>query len=88
MTTAVVPMLVRILYHYMYTTDPEVSQVKWDMDGVSVYFFPRGSEPADITSKVPQPDTWGVPQAVWSAATCDPFKYFSNQQLIIDTVLW
>jgi len=61
--------------------------MKWDMNGVSVYFFPRGTEPADIISKAPQPDTWGIPQAVWSAATCDPFKYFSNQQLIIDTVL-
>lgn len=62
--------------------------VKWDSTGIAVYFFPRGSEPADIAVGVPQPDTWGAAQARWPAASCDPFKFFNSQQAIFDTTLW
>ena len=62
--------------------------VKWDTTGVAVYFFPRGSIPADIKAEAPLPDTWGRAQARWPAAACDPFKYFNNHNAIFDTTLW
>ncbi|KAJ3513119.1 hypothetical protein NLJ89_g3130 [Agrocybe chaxingu] len=64
-----------------------VYAMKWDSTGIAVYFFPRGSVPADITAEVPQPDTWGAAQARWPAASCDPFKYFNNHHAIFDTTL-
>ena len=62
--------------------------VKWDTTGIAVYFFPRGSVPADITAGAPQPDSWGLAQAQWPASSCAPFKFFNNHQAIIDTTLW
>jgi len=62
--------------------------VKWDTTGVAVYFFPRGSIPADITAETPLPDNWGRAQARWPAAACDPFKFFNNHNAIFDTTLW
>jgi hypothetical protein len=66
----------------------EQKPVKWDTTGVAVYFFSRGTEPADIAAGVPQPDTWGAAQARWPAASCDPFKFFNNHHAIFDTTLW
>ncbi|TFK36778.1 endo-1,3(4)-beta-glucanase [Crucibulum laeve] len=64
-----------------------VYAMKWDSSGIAVYFFPRGSVPADITNQVPQPDTWGAAQARWPAASCDPFKFFNSHHAIFDTTL-
>ncbi|KAF5377240.1 hypothetical protein D9615_006352 [Tricholomella constricta] len=61
--------------------------MQWDASGISIFFFPRGSEPADITNDVPRPDTWGLPQARWPAAACDPFQFFNNHHAIFDTTL-
>lgn len=61
--------------------------MKWDSTGVAVYFFPRGTEPSDITAGAPQPDNWGTAQARWPAASCDPFKFFNNHHAIFDTTL-
>jgi len=64
-----------------------VYAMKWDTTGIAVYFFPRGSIPADITAGTPFPDNWGEPQARWPASACDPFKYFNNHNAIFDTTL-
>jgi len=61
--------------------------MQWDTSGISIFFFPRGSEPADIANEVPQPATWGLPQARWPADACDPFKFFNNHHAIFDTTL-
>jgi len=61
--------------------------MKWDTTGVAVYFFPRGSIPEDISAGAPQPDSWGLAQARWPAASCDPFKFFNNHHAIFDTTL-
>lgn len=53
-----------------------------------MYFFTRGSIPADITAGTPNPSGWGTPQAMWPAASCNPFTYFQNHSAIIDTTLW
>ena len=65
-----------------------LSLVKWDTTGIAVYFFPRGSVPADISAGAPQPDSWGLALARWPAASCAPFQFFNNHQAIFDTTLW
>ncbi|KAF8349821.1 glycoside hydrolase family 16 protein, partial [Amanita rubescens] len=64
-----------------------VYAMRWDSTGVSVYYFTRGSIPADITAGAPNPSRWGTPQAMWPAATCNPFTFFQNHSAIIDTTL-
>lgn len=61
--------------------------MKWDSTGVAIYFFPRGSEPADLLAGKPQPDSWGPAQARWPAASCDPFEFFNSHHTIFDTTL-
>jgi hypothetical protein len=62
--------------------------VQWDSSGISVFFFPRGSIPADIEAEAPQPSTWGLAMARWPAIECDPFKFFYDHVAIFDTTLW
>ncbi|KAF9458752.1 concanavalin A-like lectin/glucanase domain-containing protein [Collybia nuda] len=64
-----------------------VYAMKWDSSGVAIYFFPRGSIPADITDSVPQPDTWGAAQARWPSTSCNAFQFFNNHHAIFDTTL-
>jgi len=64
-----------------------VYAMKWDTTGIAVYFFPRGSIPADISDGAPQPDSWGLAQAQWPASSCAPFKFFNNHHAIFDTTL-
>ncbi|ETW87676.1 glycoside hydrolase family 16 protein [Heterobasidion irregulare TC 32-1] len=59
----------------------------WDDDGVSVYFFPRSSIPADITAGAPQPNGWGLPMAQWPASSCNPSTFFHDHSAIFDTTL-
>jgi len=61
--------------------------MQWDSSGIQVFFFPRGSEPSDITNGAPQPNNWGQPMAKWPASSCDPFKFFSDHSAIFDTTL-
>ena len=65
-----------------------LSLVKWDTTGVAVYFFSRGSVPADISAGAPEPDTWGHALARWPASSCAPFKFFNDHTAIFDTTLW
>lgn len=62
--------------------------VRWDTTGIAIYFFSRGSEPADIVAQKPQPDSWGLAMARWPATSCDPFQFFKNHSTIFDTTLW
>ena len=59
-----------------------------DSNGIAIYFFPRGSIPADIQAGAPQPSNWGLAMARYPAIDCDPFQYFYNQVAIFDTTLW
>ena len=62
--------------------------VQWDTSGISVFFFPRSSIPADILAEAPLPSTWGLAMARWPAIDCDPFKFFYEHAAIFDTTLW
>ncbi|KAF8341316.1 glycoside hydrolase family 16 protein [Cantharellus anzutake] len=68
-----------------------VYAMKWDTSsggsGISVWFFPRGGIPFDISTKEPQTSGWGIPQGHWPASTCNPSQFFNNHVLVFDTTL-
>jgi hypothetical protein len=57
--------------------------------GISVWFFPRPSVPANLqnSSMIPDPSTWGTPSAYFSNSTCSIGDYFGDQQLVVDITL-
>ncbi|KAH8110781.1 glycoside hydrolase family 16 protein [Phellopilus nigrolimitatus] len=55
-----------------------------DDDGVKIWRWERGSIPADIDAKTPDPTSWGVPAAFWSASTCTPADHFKEMSLVFD----
>jgi len=61
--------------------------VLWDNSGVSVWFFARQNVPSDITAQAPVPEGWGTPSAFWPASDCNPFEFFKNHGVILDTTL-
>ncbi|KAG0709080.1 glycoside hydrolase family 16 protein [Suillus ampliporus] len=59
----------------------------WDISGIKVYFFPRGSVPADISAGAPQPQNWPTPMADWPSTDCNPYQFFNTHSAIFDTTL-
>ena len=58
---------------------------EWTSDFIKIWFFPRGSAPADITSGNPNPsDAWGTPNSVFQG-TFNMDEHFQNLQIIFDT---
>ena len=55
-----------------------------ESDGISVWFFARDAIPADITSKQPDPASWGTPDAYFPNTQCDIMSHFLAQNLIFD----
>lgn len=62
-----------------------VYAMDWTSSGIAVYFFPRTSIPADITSGQPNPSSWGAPLAMWTSSGCPIDSIFKNQQIVFDT---
>jgi hypothetical protein len=61
-----------------------VYATQWTSDSISVYFFPRGSIPADVLGDSPDPSAWGKPAAKFQGG-CNIEKMFKAQQIVIDT---
>ncbi|KAK5753829.1 hypothetical protein LTS12_016032 [Elasticomyces elasticus] len=61
-----------------------VYATEWTSSAISIYFFPRGSIPADISSGSPTPSSWGKPLAQFQGG-CDIPDFFSDQQIVFDT---
>ena len=60
----------------------------WDSTGITVWYFPRGSVPDDITNGNPDPSSWGAPAALFpNNESCDTTKHFYNHQIVLDTTL-
>ncbi|KAK4690975.1 hypothetical protein P7C71_g5929, partial [Lecanoromycetidae sp. Uapishka_2] len=61
-----------------------VIATEWTSSDINIWFFPRGSTPADITNGDPDPTTWGEPVAQFQGG-CDIDSHFQNQQIVFDT---
>lgn len=62
--------------------------MRWDStNGIQIWYFPRGSIPADLSTTSPNPDGWGPPSADYPQSSCDTSKFFSPQHLILDITL-
>lgn len=60
----------------------------WDSDGISIWFFPRGSIPSDITDNAPDPTGWGTATGYWSFDTGDcSTSFFSDMSAVFDITL-
>ena len=59
----------------------------WNTTGISVWFFPRASIPADLPTDSPNPAGWGLPTAFYPQTSCDFSTFFTPQTLIIDTTI-
>ncbi|KAH9479409.1 putative endo-1,3(4)-beta-glucanase [Psilocybe cubensis] len=57
----------------------------WDNTGIKIWRFSRGNIPADITSKNPNPASWGVPAANFPSSSCDIASHFFEHNLVINT---
>lgn len=61
----------------------------WDPStGIQIWHFPRNSIPDDITSKDPDPSSWGTPVSFLpNGNSCDVADHFQNHQIIINISL-
>ncbi|KAJ3992892.1 putative glycoside hydrolase family 16 protein [Lentinula boryana] len=60
----------------------------WDDTGIKIWHFSRGNIPADITSKNPDPSTWGNPVSFLpSGDSCNVADHFKDHSLIINITL-
>ena len=58
---------------------------QWLERSITVWFFQRGQEPADLNGEHPQPETWGVPHAAFPLEANCASTHFEDLQLVFDT---
>ncbi|OQN95825.1 hypothetical protein B0A48_18110 [Cryoendolithus antarcticus] len=61
-----------------------VYATEWTESAISIFFFPRGSIPSDISGGSPDPSGWGKPLASFQGG-CDISSMFKEQQIVFDT---
>lgn len=62
-----------------------VYATEWTSEVINIWFFPRGSVPADIGTANPDPSKWGAPFSSWGGSGCDIDSNFNNLRLVFDT---
>jgi len=60
-----------------------VYAVDYTSSAISIYFFPRGSIPSDISSGSPDPSGWSTPLAQFQGG-CDIDSMIYSQQIVFD----
>lgn len=58
-----------------------VYATEWTSDAISIWFFPRGSIPSDVSSGAPVPSSWGRPVAEFQG-DCKIDTFFKAQQIV------
>ena len=58
-----------------------VIATEWTSEKISIWFFPRGATPGDISSGDPYPSAWGPPVAQFKGG-CDIDSRLQNQQIV------
>lgn len=66
-----------------------VYAMEWTSDFINIYFFPRNAIPADITSRNPEPSSWGTPTANFESqyGDCDIDVHFPAQTIVSASLL-
>ncbi|KAK7967382.1 endo-1-3(4)-beta-glucanase [Apiospora aurea] len=59
-----------------------IMAMEWRNEGIRMWQFGRASIPADITSKKPDPSTWGIAAADFPNTGCSMDTHFRNQSII------
>lgn len=62
-----------------------VYAMQWDNEHINLWHFSRDNIPSDITTKKPDPESWGMPQARFGGLDCDVGKYFKDMSVVINT---
>lgn len=62
-----------------------VYALEWSSEGngIRIWFFQRGSIPADVSGSNPNPNSWGTPTAAWPESGCNTSQFFGPQTLIL-----
>ena len=63
-----------------------VYAMEWDSVHIRIWHFARGEIPRDIEEKKPDPETWGLPIAVFGGESCDVDEYFKRMRLVLNIV--
>jgi hypothetical protein len=58
-----------------------VYAMEWTSSAISIWFFPSGSIPSDITSGSPNPAGWSTPAAYFNG-DCDIDSFFNDHQIV------
>ncbi|KAM0563513.1 hypothetical protein ACHAPJ_001234 [Fusarium lateritium] len=61
-----------------------VYAMEWDSEYIKIWHFPRGSIPADIEAKKPDPKKWGLPQSLFGGSKCNVDEYFKDFKLVLN----
>lgn len=59
--------------------------MQWAASGIYVWFWPRGSVPADVTNNAINVASWGTPLATFTGSGCNFSTFFAKQNIIFDT---
>lgn len=63
-----------------------VYAMEWTSETINIWYFSRGSIPADINNSNPEPSTWGKPTAEFKGGSgCDIDSHFKDNQIVFDT---
>ncbi len=60
-----------------------VYATEWTSDAISIWFFPSGAVPGDLSSGNPNPGGWGKPSAKFQGG-CNIDQHFQNHNLVFD----
>jgi len=61
-----------------------VYAMEWTPDYIQTFYWPRGSIPANVESKEPDPSTWGKPFAYFQFGNACPNSHFKDHKIIFD----
>ncbi|KAI1504117.1 concanavalin A-like lectin/glucanase domain-containing protein [Biscogniauxia marginata] len=61
-----------------------IMAMEWRDEGIRMWEFGRGDVPADITSRNPDPSSWGTAAADFPNTDCDIGSHFRNQSIIVN----
>ncbi|KAF2117723.1 putative endo-1,3(4)-beta-glucanase [Lophiotrema nucula] len=62
-----------------------VYAMEWTSSAIRMWYWPRASVPADLSSPSPNPANWGNPQANFAGGSCDYNNHFIDHRIIVDT---